>query len=185
MVNYMNIQDFLIGYKNFISTDSYLALNILVIIVSFFTGKISAIIMSSQLSKKRYGEILELLKNDKNKLNESWKEAFTCLSKANTYLCLALFLVVQFVLIIFTADRDGITTTVLMFTAAVSIMEYRDNRHEYKRREKVLSEEQLNLILQAEELRDIEIQDKVLTELENKGLIDKEKRKEIIKNLTH
>lgn len=181
----MSIQEIMIWYQNFISTDSYLVLNIVVIISSFFTGKISAIVMSSKLSKKRYGEILELIQDDTNKLSESWKEAYTCLSKANTYLCLALFLVVQFVLIIFTTERDGITTTVLMFTVAVSVMEYRDNKNEYQRREKVLKEEQLKLVMQAEDLRDIEKQDKILTELENSGMIDKEKRKEIIKSLTH
>ena len=139
--------------------------------------------MCSQLSKKRYGEVLEILENDKNKLNESWKEAYTCLSKANTYLCLAIFLIIQFAFSIFVTERDGISTTVLIFTAAVSLMEYRDNKNEYQKREKALVKEQLNLVMQAEDLRDIDFQDKILTELENSGVIDKEKRKEIIKNL--
>ena len=181
----MNIQEFLIWYKNFISTDLYLVVNVLTITFSFFTGKISASIMSSQLSKKRYGEILELLRNDVNQLNESWKDAYTYLSKANTYLCLAIFLVVQFVLIIFLDERDGVAITVLMFTIAVSLMEYRDNKNEYKRREKVLKEEQLNLVLEAEDLKDIEMQDRILTMLEDNGVIDKEKRKDIINSMKY
>ena len=86
---------------------------------------------------------------------------------------------------IFAANRDGITTTVLMFTIAVSVMEYRDNRSEYKRREKVLKSKQLNLIMQAEEIKDIEFEDKVLAELEKRGLIDNEKKIEIIKSIRH
>lgn len=70
-----------------------------------------------------------------------------------------------------------------MFTASVSIMEYRDNRDEYRRREKVLKEEQLNLMMQAEEIKDMDTQDRILTELENSGVIDKEKKKEIVKNI--
>lgn len=141
--------------------------------------------MQPELSKEKYGDMVELLEKDKNKLKESWREAYTCLSKANTYLCLALFLIVQFIFVLFTAERDGITTTVLMFTIAVSIMEYRDNRNEYKKREKILIEEQVNLMMQAEEIRDIETQDKILSELEKKGMIDKEKRKEIIQRLKY
>ena len=179
----MSIQEFMIWYQNFISTNVYLVLNIVVIISSFFTGKISAIVMRPKLSRKKYGDMVELLEDDKNKLNESWKEAFTCLSKANTYLCLVLLLIVQFIFILFTTERDGITTTVLMFTVAVSIMEYRDNRNEYKRRAKVLTEEQLKLMMQAEEIKDIETQDRILTELENSGIIDREKRKKIIKSM--
>lgn len=181
----MSIKEIMIWYQNFISTDSYLVLNIVVIILSFLTGKISAIIMCHELSRKKYGNMVELLENDKKKLNESWKEAYTYLSKATTYLCLAVFLIIQLVFIIFATERDGITITVLMFTAAVSIMEYRDNKNEYKRRKKVLIKEQLNLMMLAEEIRDIEIQDRVLTALENSGIIDKEKRKEIIKSMTH
>lgn len=181
----MSIQEIMIWYQNFISTDSYLILNIGVIIFSFFTGKISASVMQPELSKEKYGDMVELLEKDKNKLKESWREAYTCLSKANTYLCLALFLIVQFIFVLFTAERDGITTTVLMFTIAVSIMEYRDNRNEYKKREKILIEEQVNLMMQAEEIRDIETQDKILSELEKKGMIDKEKRKEIIQRLKY
>ena len=73
----------------------------------------------------------------------------------------------------------------LMFTIAVSVMEYRDNRSEYKRREKVLKSKQLNLIMQAEEIKDIEFEDKVLAELEKRGLIDNEKKIEIIKSIRH
>ena len=98
---------------------------------------------------------------------------------------LVLVLLIQFVLNIFAANRDGITTTVLMFTIAVSVMEYRDNRSEYKRREKVLKSKQLNLIMQAEEIKDIEFEDKVLAELEKRGLIDNEKKIEIIKSIRH
>ena len=72
-----------------------------------------------------------------------------------------------------------------MFTIAVSVMEYRDNRSEYKRREKVLKSKQLNLIMQAEEIKDIEFEDKVLAELEKRGLIDNEKKIEIIKSIRH
>lgn len=184
-MTHMRIREFMTWYKDFISTDAYLVLNLIAIILSFFTGKISAFIMRPELSKEKYGDMVELLESDKNKLNESWEEAFTCLSKANTYLCLVTLLTIQFVLIIFATERDGIATTVLMFTIAVSIMEYRDNRKEFKRREKVLTEEQLNLMMQAEDLKDMEFQDRVLTELEKSGIIDKEKRKEIIKSMTN
>lgn len=182
----MSIQEFMIWYQDYISSDLYLILNMVVIIFSFITGKISAIIMRPELSREKYGDMVELLENDKNKLNESWKEAFTYLSKANTYLCLALFLILQFVFsIILETKGDRIALTVLMFTAAVSIMEYRDNRKEYERREKVLTEEQLNLMMQAEDLKDMETQDRILTELEKSGIIDKEKRKEIIKSMAN
>lgn len=87
----MSIREIMMWYQNFISTDAYLVLNIAVIIFSFFAGKVSAIIMRPELSKKKYGELVELLEDDKNKLNESWKEAFTCLSKANTYFFLQYF----------------------------------------------------------------------------------------------
>ena len=62
-------------------------------------------------------------------------------------------------------------------------MEYRDNKNEYERRKKFLTEEQRNLVTQADEIKDMEFQDKILTELENRGMIDKEKRKEIIKSI--
>ena len=180
----MNIQEFMIWYQDNVSFDLYLVLNIVVILFSFLAGEISAIIMRPELSKEKYGDMVELLENDKKKLNESWKEAFTYLAKANTYLCLALFLIAQLVLsIILETKVDRIAVTVLMFTAAVSIMEYRDNRKEYQRREKVLTEEQLNLMMQAEDLKDMEFQDRILTELEKSGIIDNEKRKEIIKSM--
>lgn len=182
-MSYMHIQEFVVWYKNFISTDLYLIINIIVIALSFASGRTSARIMCSSLSKKRYGETLEKLNDDVNKINESWKEAYTYFSKANTYLCLAIFLIIQFIMTIFINERDGISTTVLMFTIAVSIMEYRDNKSEYKKRGKTLIEEQLKIIMQAEELKNLEFQDKILTELEKKGFIDKEKRKEIINDL--
>lgn len=182
----MSIQEFMIWYQDYISSDLYLILNVVAIIFSFLAGKISAIIMRPELSREKYGDMVELLENDKNKLSESWKEAFTYFSKANTYLFLALFLIVQLVFsIILETEGDRIAITVLMFTATVSIMEFRDNRKEYKRREKVLIEEQLNLIMQAEDLKDMEFQDSILTELEKRGIIDKEKRKEIIKSMTN
>ena len=40
-------------------------------------------------------------------------------------------------------------------------------------------------MMQAEEIKDIEFQDKVLAELEKRGLIDNEKRIEIIKSIQH
>ena len=181
----MSIQEYMTWYQDYMSTNAYLILNFVVIILSFLTGKISAIIMRPELTRKKYGEMVELLENDKKRLDESWEEAFTYFSKGNTYLCLAMFLIVQFVFSIFTTNRDGIATTVLMFTIAVSMMEYRDNKNEYKKREKLLTEEQVKLMMQAEDLLDIENQDRVLNELENRGLIDKEKRKEIIKSMTH
>ena len=46
-----------------------------------------------------------------------------------------------------------------------------------------MTEEQRNLVTQADEIKDMEFQDKILTELENRGMIDKEKRKEIIKSI--
>ena len=172
-------------YQEFIATDRYLIFNFVAIVLSFLVGEMSARIMMSSLSKKKYGNMIELLEENKNNLYESWREAYTYLSKAGTYLCLVLVLLIQFVLNIFAANRDGITTTVLMFTIAVSVMEYRDNRSEYKRREKVLKSKQLNLIMQAEEIKDIEFEDKVLAELEKRGLIDNEKKIEIIKSIRH
>ena len=181
----MNLQKFMVWYQEFISTDKYLLLNFIIIVLSFFTGEMSARNMMSNLSKKKYGDMIELLDEDKNNLYELWREAYTYFSKAVTYLCLVVVLSIQFVLIIFSANRDGITTTVLMFTIAVSVMEYRDNRSEFKRREKGLKSKQLNLMMQAEEIKDIEVQDKVLAELEKRGLIDNEKRVEIIKSIQH
>ena len=52
-----------------------------------------------------------------------------------------------------------------------------------KEEKKFLTEEQRNLVTQADEIKDMEFQDKILTELENRGMIDKEKRKEIIKSI--
>lgn len=179
----MNLQKFMVWYQEFISTDKYLLLNFIIVVLSFFTGKMSARNMMSNLSKKKYGDMIELLDEDKNNLYELWREAYTYFSKAVTYLCLVVVLSIQFVLIIFSANRDGITTTVLMFTIAVSVMEYRDNRSEFKRREKGLKSKQLNLMMQAEEIKDIEVQDKVLAELEKRGLIDNEKKIEIIKSI--
>ena len=179
----INLQKFMVWYQEFISTDKYLLFNFIIIVLSFFSGEMSARIMMSKLSKEKYGDMVELLEEDKNNLYESWREAYTYLSKAITYLCLVVVLSIQFVLIIFTANRDGITTTVLMFTIAVSIMEYRDNKNEYERRKKFLTEEQRNIVTQADEIKDMEFQDKILTELENRGMIDKEKRKEIIKSI--
>ena len=181
----MGIQELAILYKNWLSSDWYLVLNVVLIVFSFFSGNISAKVMCSQIAEKKYAKIFELIKIDKDKLNKEWKEAYSYLSKANTYMCLAIFLFVQFVLTILTMERDGITTTVVMFTIAVSIMEYRDNKNEFKKREKVVSEKHLDLILQAEELKNMEFQDRILTELENSGIIDKEKRKEIIKSFSN
>ena len=181
----MELQKFMVWYQEFISTDKYLLFNFIIIVLSFFAGEMSARSLMPKLSRKKYGDMIELLEEDKNNLYESWREAYTYLSKAVTYLCLVVVLSIQFVLIIFSVNRDGITTTVLMFTIAVSVMEYRDNRSEFKRREKILKNEQLNLMMQAEEIKDIEFQDKVLAELEKSGLIDNEKKIEIIKSIQH
>ena len=48
-----------------------------------------------------------------------------------------------------------------------------------------MKSKQLNLIMQAEEIKDIEFEDKVLAELEKRGLIDNEKKIEIIKSIRH
>ena len=62
-------------------------------------------------------------------------------------------------------------------------MEYRDNTSEYKKRLEILKCEQSNFENQAREIRDIEFEDKILTNLENEGRIDKEKRKDIINSM--
>lgn len=179
----MSFQEIIIWYQNLVSANRYLVLNMLLIIFSFFSGKICAIFMGPKLTGKKYSEMIVLLKDEQDKLRAKWKEAYTYFSKACTYLCLALLTAIQFVVGILGTEKDGIGLTVLMYTVAVSIMEYRDNTSEYKKRLEILKCEQSNFENQAREIRDIEFEDKILTNLENEGRIDKEKRKDIINSM--
>ena len=179
----MSFQEIIIWYQNLISSNRYLVLNMLLIIFSFFSGKICAIFMAPKLIGKNYSEMIVLLKDEQDKLRAKWKEAYTYFSKACTYLCLALFTVIQFVVGILGTEKDGIGLTVLMYTVAVSIMECRDNTSEYKKRLEILKCEQSNFENQVREIRDITFQDKILADLENGGFIDKEKRKDIINSM--
>ena len=57
-------------YQEFIATDRYLIFNFVAIVLSFLVGEMSARIMMSSLSKKKYGDMIELLEENKNNLYE-------------------------------------------------------------------------------------------------------------------
>ena len=60
-------------YQEFIATDRYLIFNFVAIVLSFLVGEMSARIMMSSLSKKKYGDMIELLEENKNNLYDGEK----------------------------------------------------------------------------------------------------------------
>ena len=77
----MSFQEIIIWYQNLVSANRYLVLNMLLIIFSFFSGKICAIFMGPKLTGKKYSEMIVLLKDEQDKLRTSGKKRILTFQK--------------------------------------------------------------------------------------------------------